>query len=675
MAAIVSPTQPIPATLDSAIEHGLQWLFDRQHEDGYWMGILESNSCMEAEWLLALHFLGLHDHPLREGLVNAILNEQRDDGSWEIFHEAPTGDINSTVECYAALRSTGMSASDESLIKAREWIFANGGLQKVRVFTRYWLALIGEWPWDKTPNIPPEVIFIPPWFPFNIYNFACWARATLVPISVLSARRPVKPLPEKSRLHELFPEGRENMDYSLPRKLRKWFSWESFFRLTDRLLHTYQNWRLVTTGREVAIVRSLEWIVRHQDSDGAWGGIQPPWVYGLMALHTDGYALHHPVLAKGIGALEDFWSHERDGGTYVQACNSPVWDTLLAMMALLDCGVDYKTSPALREAVRWTLQKQVHTPGDWAVKMKNVKPGGWSFEHANEFYPDIDDTGVALIVLAQVREQLSDDPSEREAIDDSIMHAKQWLMAMQCRNGGWAAFDKDNDKEILTRIPFSDFGEALDPPSVDVTAHVLEGLGLLETERTDHAIAKALDYIREEQESEGSWFGRWGVNHIYGTAAVLPALKVLGEDMSVDYVIRAARWLVSCQNTDGGWGESPMSYMDDSLRGEGETTASQTAWAIMALLAVDGDDYDSHIQRGVDYLVENQIDGTWHEEKYTGTGFPGYGAGARADLVHLKAKLQQGNELSRGFMINYNMYRHYFPLMALGRARRYLNNA
>jgi squalene-hopene/tetraprenyl-beta-curcumene cyclase len=649
------------------IRRAMDWLDRAQTDDGFWVGKLESSYAIEAEWLLAMHVLG-YEHPRKDDLVATLLKAQRPDGAWESYYEAPQGDINSTVECYTALRSVGMSGDAEPLVRAREWIFAHGGLKKLRVFTRYWLALLGEWPWDQTPNLPPEVIANPRWFPFNLYNFASWARTTLVPLAILSARRFVRPLPPERRLDELFPDGRDAMDYQLPRDVPL-LSLKRLFLTTDRLLHLYQRIGL-TPGREVAITACLEWIVRRQDADGAWGGIQPPWIYSLIALAAEDYALTHPVVAKGLAALDAHWSYERGGTLHIQASESPVWDTLLALLAMQDCGRDIE--PGMQRALDWLLTQEIRYRGDWSQKVPKAEASGWAFERANLYYPDIDDTAVALIVLARLPQELR----RQAGIQGAVERAVAWTLAMQSSNGGWAAFDKDNDKLIITQIPFCDFGEALDPPSADVTAHVLEALAHLGYDRDHPAIVKGYRFIRSEQEADGSWFGRWGVNHIYGTAAVLPALEALGEDMSQPYVRRAADWVVAHQNEDGGWGESCASYMDDSFRGVGPSTASQTAWALLALLAVRALDYEHSIRRGLHFLASTQReDGTWNEPYYTGTGFPGYGFGARMDFrdASTRERIAQGTELQRGFMINYNLYRHYFPLMALGRARRYFS--
>jgi squalene-hopene/tetraprenyl-beta-curcumene cyclase len=512
------------------------------------------------------------------------------------------------------------------------------------------------------------MIYLPSWCPLNIYDFACWARATLVPLTILSVRRPVKPLPPASRLDELFPGGRENTDYSFP-DTEKGLA-ERFFLVVDWFLKKYSRLP-VQFGREKAISLCLEWIVRHQDYDGGWGGIQPPLIYSLVALNVEGYALTHPVISKGLDAFNPPWAYEKNGGTYLQCSESPVWDTLFTLLALFESGCTFEGTPMMRPALDWILGKQITRWGDWQVKVRGVRPGGWAFERANTAYPDVDDTALALVVLSEARRHLED----TAAVDAALERAEEWILGLQCKNGGWAAFDRDNNSVIVTKIPFCDFGEVLDPPSVDVTAHVVEALATLGRDMHDPVVAKALRYIRSEQEPEGSWFGRWGVNHIYGTGAVLPALAAIGEDMRAPYVRRAADWLVAHQNADGGWGESCASYMDDSQRGRGPSTASQTGWALMALVAVASPDYDGAIRRGLDYLLTCQKAGTWDEPQYTGTGFPGYGVGERINLKKIGATLGQGCELARGFMLNYNMYRHYFPLIAMARARRYLGLA
>ncbi|MBL4620269.1 MAG: hypothetical protein JKX88_09265, partial [Marinicaulis sp.] len=378
---------------------------------------------MEAQWILALWVMGLEDHHLRPRLAESLKQTQCEDGYWKIYTDAPGGDINTTVEAYAALRCMGVSKDDPMMKKAHGWIMSKGGLTNIRVFTRYWLALIGEYPWEKTPNLPPEVIRFPNWFPFSIYNFAQWARATLMPIAVLSARRPMRALPRENRLDELFPEGRKNFDYAYPEKPGADLV-DKFFLTVDSILHWIQTAGL-TPFRKGAVKRALEWIIEHQDADGVWGGIQPPWVYSLMAIYCEGYAVDHPVLAAGLGALDDpRWRVDVGDATWIQASTSPVWDTLLVLLAYDDCGLNDAKAEEVEKAVDWLLAQQVLSTGDWAVKCPNLEPGGWAFEYKNKFYPDTDDTAVALIVLSQFR----DDPKwKAKGIDQAIERGVNWL--------------------------------------------------------------------------------------------------------------------------------------------------------------------------------------------------------------------------------------------------------
>ena len=656
--------KPAKRALDHTIEAGLSWLDAEQDDEGFWRGMLESNCCMEAEWIMAFHVMDL-ELPHRDQIVSGILSKQRKDGSFETYFDAPSGDVNSTVESYVALRISGLDPDSEPMRAAREWILQRDALNNIRVFTRYWLALIGEWPWPRTPNLPPELIRMPLWSPFSIYKFASWARATLVPICVLSSMRYTRPLPENLRPHELFPNGRDAQEYRMPKR-GGLVSWESLFRGLDRVLHKVQDWGM-TPGRKSARTRCIEWIVKHQDQDGAWGGIQPPWIYSLMALHASGYSKDHPVMAKGLSTLEDHWSYERNGHRFIQACESPVWDTLLTLMAVQECDAEERDHQVTANAVNWILGKENRTRGDWSQLTPNADPGGWAFERANLHYPDLDDTSVAILMLARLK-----DPVLRAAASKPLRRAINWSLAMQSDNGGWGAFDRNNDTAIITKIPFCDFGEVLDPPSSDVTAHMVEALSAAGMTKDEAPMARALEYLWSEQEAGGCWFGRWGVNYIYGTGAVLPALAAAGEDMSDDRILRAERWIIQSQNDDGGWGETCASYMELDLAGSGVSTASQTAWALMALLAGDNEQSETAIRRGLSFLVSTQQKGSWNERHYTGTGFPGYGFGARIkkDDDQLEEQFGQGPELARAFMINYNLYRHYFPLMALGRARQ-----
>ena len=666
MDRVAMPDPILQQRLAQARDAAIAWSEANQAAEGYWAGAAETNAAMEAEWLLTSHITG-KALPYEQEVIAGLLHRQRPDGSWGIYPGAPDGDVNCTVECYAALRAKGFAQAHPALQSALAWILAHGGLRDIRVFTRYWLAMIGVWPWAATPNLPPEVIRLPFWVPFNIYHFAQWARATIVPLCVVAARQPVWPLPGGDRLDELFAGGRQNFDFFLPNKKSKPMSLERAFEWLDQGLHFVQA-RGLMPGRENAIKLCLEWMLKHQDADGAWGGIQPPWIYGVIALFNEGYDMTHPVLEKAWGALGAHWSIEVNGYRGIQATDSVVWDTMIMLLAMAEARHDIAGTPNARRALEWLLDRQIFVDGDWSKHTTNTAPGGWAFERANLRYPDTDDTAVCLLLLATIRAQSND---LRPRIETAIARGLQWLLGMQSSNGGWGAFDKDNNKQIISKIPFCNFGEALDPPSADVTAHVLEALGKLGLDRTHPSVARALKFLRAEQEADGSWFGRWGVNHIYGTGAVLPALHAVGVDMREPWIQRAAAWLQAHQNTDGGWGESCASYMNPARRGQGESTPSQTSWALLALMAIDDAAYAAASAAGTGYLASTQReDGSWDEAYYTGTGFPGYGAGTRMNLhdPNWIATMSQGEELSRGFMIGYNLYRHYFPLMALGRA-------
>ena len=435
--------------------------------------------------------------------------------------------------------------------------------------------------------------------------------------------------------------------------------------MADGALRWYERlpWKPL---RRLALRRTERWIVEHQEADGSWGGIQPPWVYALMALKQLGYSNDHPVMAKGLQGFREAWSLPSDDGESmrVQACLSPVWDTALAALGLLDSGVA-PDHPAIQRMVRWLLREEIRVKGDWAVKAPKLEPSGWAFEFENDFYPDVDDTSIIVIVLDRAR--LSD-PGEELERQAAVRRAETWMEGMQSSNGGWAAFDKDNTDRLVTKIPFSDFGEVLDPPSVDVTAHVVEMFARLGRDASYGPVKRGLDYIRREQEEDGSWSGRWGVNYVYGIGSVLPALQALGEPMDQPSVRRAVEWLAAHQNEDGGWGESCASYVDPSLRGTGESTASQTAWGLISLLAA-GELEHPATQRGLVYLVSTQReDGTWDEPQFTGCGFPVYGIGEQPKrYLRPGDPTWQGTELGVGFMINYHLYRNYFPLWALGR--------
>jgi squalene-hopene/tetraprenyl-beta-curcumene cyclase len=580
---------------------------------------------MDAEDMLLRQFLGIREPRRTELSANWIRSQQREDGTWSNFEGGP-GNLSTTVEAYAALRLAGDPPEAAHMRRAAAFVCESGGLESARVFTRIWLALFGLYPWSRIPALPPEMIFLPRWFPLNVYDFACWARQTIVALTVVSAYRPVRPIP--IGLDEL----RVGQPASQPLPLS---TWGGGLERLDRLLHSYER-RPLRWLRRLALGRAERWIVRRQESDGSWGGIQPPWVYSLIALNLRGYPTDHPLLKTGLEGIDRFTIAE-EGSCRLEACQSPVWDTALAVVALADAGVP-ADDPALVRAAEWLVDEQVLVGGDWSVQRPKLAPGGWAFEFANDNYPDVDDTAEVVLALRRVAHP---DPPR---VEDAIGKAIQWVIGMQSKGGGWGAFDVDNTRALCRELPFCDFGEVVDAPSSDVTAHVLEmlsGEGM-----TRHTAARdGLGWLEAEQEPGGSWFGRWGVNHVYGTGAALPALVESGVPSSDRRVRRAVAWLEQCQNADGGWGEDPRSYDDPAWIGRGESTASQTAWALIALHSAG--ERSEAVERGLEWLASTQRpDGTWDEPWYTGTGFPG------------------------DYYINYHLYRLIFPVMALGRWNR-----
>jgi len=653
--------------VDQSISMTQAYFRNSQSSEGYWCGELETNSTMEAEYLMLAFFLGRVDPERFRKVSNHILSRQRADGSWGQYYEAP-GDLSTSVECYFALKLAGYSADSQPMKSARNFILSRGGVSKVRVFTKIWLALFGQWEWDGTPNMPPEMIFLPNWLPFNIYRFSSWARATIVPMLIILTHQPLCKVPANKGIDELYTEPRHQVDYSLPEPTGGW-GWAKILHQLDRVIGIYHSLPL-HPFRGLAEKKIVDWILSHQEADGCWGGIQPPWVYSLIVLHYMGFPAEHPAMEKGFAGFEGYAIEDEDTCA-LQACMSPVWDTCLAQIALLDSGIA-EDDPIIQRSTRWLLGQQITSGGDWQVNSKDAEPGGWAFEFHNSNYPDIDDVSEVIMALNAARLAPVEDEERQKAIERGV----SWLSAMQSKNGGWAAFDKDNDARYLTNLPFSDFGESLDPPSADVTAHIVEMFGKLGYTRNSPVVSRAYDYLIREQEADGSWFGRWGVNHIYGLGAALPAFAAIGEDMNQEYVRRGVEWLVSCQNADGGWGESCGSYADPELRGVGPSTPSQTAWGLLALMAA-GESESDPVRRGVNYLTDTQkSDGTWDEPYFTGTGFPGYGVGEQPESMPKPGESRhQGLELPAGFMINYHLYRNYWPLTALGRYAKWMADA
>ena len=609
----------------AALERACEHLFATQDPSGYWKGELETNVTMDAEDLLLREFLGIRGEDETKHAAVWIRSQQREDGSWGTFKGGPP-ELSTTLEAYVALRLAGDPVDSPHMRRAAQLIRSLGGLEKSRVFTRFWMALFGLWSWDDLPALPPEVIFLPPWFPLNIYDFGCWARQTIVPLTVVAAHRPSRRLP--FAIDEL-------RTGALPPPRQSLRTWAGRFQVLDRALHFYERHPLRPL-RKTALRVAAEWVLRRQEADGGWGGIQPPWVYSIMALHLLGYPLTHPAIERALRGLDGF-TLDRAGRRRLEACQSPVWDTALAVVGLNDAGVA-QDHPGLVRAVDWLLREEIRVTGDWAVRRPSLEPAGWAFEFANDNYPDIDDTAEVVLALRGAAGR------GRTDVDAAIKRAVSWTLGMQSANDGWAAFDVDNTSQLCAELPFCDFGEVTDPPSADVTAHVVEMLAVEGLSSLD-ATRRGRDWLLREQEADGSWFGRWGANYVYGTGAAVPALVASGTAGSDPAIRKAVRWLEEHQNRDGGWGEDLRSYVDRSWAGKGTSTASQTAWALLALLAAG--ERGPAVERGVHFLVSTQRpDGDWDEPEFTGTGFPG------------------------DFYIRYHMYRIVFPLMALGRYAR-----
>ena len=664
----VDPTSPVPTegSVDAAIAKLHDYFRSTQDSEGFWWGELESNNTMEAEYVMLCRFLGRHNPEREQHIVNYLLSKQGDDGSWSVYYGAP-GDLSTSVECYFALKLCGVDPQSEPMTRAREFILARGGTPRARVFTRIWLALFGQWKWEGTPHLPTEMVLLPNWAPFSIFQFASWARGCIVPLSIVLSRRAVREIPAEHAIDELLPDGKEGTDYSLPTP--PGFNLPRLLHMVERTVGTVYDRIRFNPVRDAAERKAIQWILDHQEADGSWGGIQPPWVYSLIALSICGFDNDHPAIARGFAGFEGFGIQKGDKWT-VQGCISPVWDTCLVVQALAESGLP-SDDPMLTAATRWLVERQILVGGDWQIQAPQVPPGGWAFEFHNNCYPDIDDTAEVVLALRLARLPDHEDHRRRESLE----RAAAWVGGMQNKDGGWASFDKNNNHGHVTALTFSDFGEILDPSSADVTAHVIEMYGKLGYQTDLPSIQAAYRYLRAEQEDDGSWFGRWGVNYVYGLGAVLPGLEAIGENMRQPYIRRAVQWLIQRQNSDGGWGESCASYVDSTQHGVGPSTASQTAWAIIALIAA-GEVHNPATSRGVRYLLETQQpDGYWDEPYFTGTGFPGYKKGERVQRVPGPGERGfQGTELSSGFMINYHLYRNTWPLLALGRYRNRLHN-
>ncbi len=635
-----------PDSIDDAIRRSQAWFFSKQHAEGYWVAELEADTTLTSEYLMLRRFLDCVDPEREKKAVQYLKAMQLPDGGWPIYYGGPA-EISASVKAYFALKLSGVPAGEPLMIRARERIVAMGGVVQANVFTKIALALFDQYDWEGIPHMPVELMLLPKRFYFSIYAISYWSRAVLIPLLIVFAHQPMCRIPREHGIEELFTIPRADIRYwRFPpfNKDQKWFTPHNFFVALDAMLKIYDRMPLMIL-REKALHKAATWMLERLKGSGGLGAIYPAMANSIMALRCLGYEMDDPLIVKAlreIEALEVYDSVSVDGQRvatlHLQPCLSPIWDTALLVNALIEAGLS-PDHPALLRAGQYLVSRQTTQVGDWKISSPKAEPGGWYFQLENEFYPDVDDSAVVLMALSKLR---MTDPAQQK---ESLQRGKDWVLAMQGSDGGWGAYDKDNNRIVFNYIPFADHKALLDPSTADLTGRCLEMLAALGYDRTHPAVKPALAFLKKEQEPDGSWFGRWGVNYIYGTWSVLAGLRAIGEDLSAPYIRRAVAWVESKQNPDGGWGESCLSYGDDTQSGKGDSTASQTAWALMALMSAGATDSFS-VARGVQYLLRHQMkDGSWEEVRHTGTGFP------------------------RVFYLRYHWYCQYFPLWALAMYR------
>jgi len=621
--------------LSQAIADTRSCLLSKQHEDGHWCAELEGDTILESEYILTMHFLGRSNEEKVRKAASYLRQCQLPDGGWALY---PGGapELSSSVKAYFVLKLVGDDPQEPHMERAREVILSLGGLDACNSFTKIYLSIFGQYEWSKSPGVPPELILFPKWFPFfNIYDMSSWSRAIVVPLSIIWAQKPHCPVPEHATIHELRVRAPGRILPHWSRASLKHHGWSLFFRGLDRVHKLCEAAHLLPL-RRLALRQCEQWMVERLEKSDGLGAIFPPIVNTIFALRSLGYAEDHPTLVGQVRELEKLELEEEET-LRVQPCFSPVWDTALSLNALAESD-DPAARGQLHRAVEWLVDHEVETPGDWRVRNPEGPVGGWYFEYANEFYPDCDDTAQILTALSKI-----DSPGGEAGwrLEVATKRALDWLLSMQNRDGGWASFDKGCSKDYLTYIPFADHNAMIDPSTTDITARALEALARHGYDLGTPEVRRAVDFVRRDQQADGSWYGRWGCNYLYGTWLALCGLEAVGEDLSQDYIRRAAGWIRSCQNADGGWGELPDSYQDVAKKGQGPSTASQTAWAIMGLIAAGVVETEA-VTRGVDYLLSTQHeDGAWEDAGWTGTGFP------------------------EVFYLNYHYYAIYFPLLAL----------
>jgi squalene-hopene/tetraprenyl-beta-curcumene cyclase len=637
-ARAISPHDEFVARVDYTIDRAQQSLIAVQHPEGYWHAALDANAEMNAEYIIFSHFMEHVDLELEAKLKKHLLDTQNPDGSWSLY-AGGEGYLSSSIEAYFALKLAGLRPSDEPLVTARRWILSRGGIVNCGTLARFYLAALGQVPWEATASLPVEIVLLPNWFPFNVYELASWARGTVFGLAVMQATRKVKQVSYQEGVLELYIQPPHFTRFKQPPGKRL-FSLRSLLNLADRALRVYDRHHLASL-RGSALRAAESWLLEHQEANGSWGGIQPCYLLSAMALKALGYRNDHPVMKLALSAARELLWDFGDR-TLCMPCVSPNWDSALAAKALLDSGLA-PDHPSLQKCTRWFIDHQVFEKGDWSIKRPRLEPGGWPFEFYNDCYPDVDDSAVILNVLSRVKH------GDTEALQRAIRRGANWTMGMQSRDGGFAAFDVDNDSTWLNHLPLADVEAVTDPSCADLTGRMLEMMGAVGY-KADHPVAnRAIGWLKRNQNADGAWWGRWGVAYVYGTSSALAGLRAVGADLDEPWIKRAVQWLKDRQNPDGGWGESPRADIDSALAGRGAgSCASQTAWALIGLICGENG-ISEQVMRGVQWLAERQNDaGSWDETESTGNGFPNH------------------------FYLRYYMYPHYFPLMALGQFRRRL---
>jgi squalene-hopene/tetraprenyl-beta-curcumene cyclase len=630
------------ARVEAATKRSQDYLLSIQKPEGYWVGELMVDSTLVSDMVAFHHWDGSVDKEWERKAINHLFSMQLPDGGWNIYYGGPS-EVNATIKAYLALKLAGVSEKDPRMLKAREVALHFGGVPRMNTFSKLYLALIGLFPWEYVPTIPCEVLLLGKWFHVNFWDMSNWSRGMIVPLAIINHFKPTRHV--KVTLDELYPEGIHERDMALAPDPEK-ISLRNFFLWLDRL-HKLAEWFAehgIHPFRKTALKKCEKWMVeRFEGSDGL-AAIFPAMLNSIIALKSLGYENDHPILNREWQELKRL-QHETKDSVRIEPCFSPVWDSAIVLMCLAESGVD-RNHPKMKRAAEWLMEKEIRFRGDWQYKNPaKVEPSGWVFEYANKWNPDVDDTAMVLLALRQVP---TDNPRKR---DECFKRGLKWMMTFQCRDGGWAAFDKDCTKNILENVPFADHNAMLDPECADITARILELLGYEGWDRHHSQIEAALKFLRDHQEADGSWYGRWGVNYIYGTWQVLRGMRALNWDMSENWLQRGRAWLESVQHADGGWGERCNTYDDPVFKGQGPSTATQTAWAVMGLCAFD-DPENPLLKRGIDYLVRTQNpDGSWTEHETTGTGFP------------------------KVFYLKYDMYRNAWPLLALGTYRQICERA